>query len=98
VTLGALQGLNFALKRAEGDWEFSCASEAEVRTSAFPTLVHPLAHKTQLFVFPLLQAKLWYGEFKNATEARQLQDLCNGQLERSKGNEKGICITSTTRA
>jgi hypothetical protein len=31
VTLGALQGLNFALKRAEGHWEFTCASEAEVR-------------------------------------------------------------------
>jgi hypothetical protein len=70
VTLGALQGLNFALKRAEGDWEFSCASEAE--------------------------AKLWYGEFKNATEARQLQDLCNGQLERSKGNEKALHILSAT--
>lgn len=68
--LGALQGLNFALKRPEGDWEFNCASEAE--------------------------AKMWYGEFKNAIEARQLQDMCNDKLERSKAKEKSLHILSAT--
>ncbi len=35
-----------------------------------------------------MQAKMWYGEFKNAIEARQLQDMCNDKLERSKAKEK----------
>lgn len=91
MTLGALQGLTFALKRPEGDWEFNCSSDAEVWPSVCFFFVGELLKPP----IPPSQAKQWYNDFKTAIDAWQLQELCNDKLERSKAKENCTNRSST---
>jgi len=95
LSLGDLHGLNFLLRRAEGDWEFTFTTEDEV--SPLHQSTEKVDAKNHLFCFSFLsiQAKKWYNEFKNIVDAWQLQELCNEKLERSKGVAVCTCPTVT---